>query len=174
MMRWPFSLRPLLNVIISTAIVALFTGILFLLRSYLSTSVVALLYLVPVVISAAFLGLLAGVTASVQSFLIFNYFFIAPYYTFQATHPQDLLAMIVLLGVAILISNLMAIIQSNLLQVQTREHEAVQLYELSVDLAGKKNKVMIARTLAQRLAGLFTSSTIEVEVYPDEEKILVR
>ncbi len=174
MKRWLFSLHPVFNLLISTGIVILSSLILILLRSYLSISVVALLYLVPVVISSALFGRLAGITASILSFLIFNYFFLSPFYTFRVAHLQDILAMIVLLSVAILISSLMARIQSNLEQVRAREREAVQLYELSVDLAGKNDQTMIARTLAQRLAGLIQSSVIEVEIFLPDATIRVR
>lgn len=174
MNRWLFSLHPVFNLLTSTGIVLLSSVILFFLRPQLSVSVVALLYLVPVVVSAALLGRLAGITASVLSFLIFNYFFLSPFYTFRVAHPQDILAMIVLLSVAILISSLMARIQSNLLQVRAREREAVQLYELSVDLAGKNDQAMIAKTLAERLAKLIKSSIIEVEIFYSETAIRVR
>ncbi len=174
MKRWLFSLHPVFNLLISTGIVILSSLILILLRSYLSISVVALLYLVPVVISSALFGRLAGITASILSFLIFNYLFLSPFYTFRVAHPQDILVMIVLLSVAILISSLMARIQSNLEQVRAREREAVQLYELSVDLAGKNDQTMIARTLAQRLAGLIQSSVIEVEIFLPDTTIRVR
>ncbi len=165
MKRWLSPLYPIINIVIAVAIVIVSTVVLVMLRPYLSISVVALLYLVPVVVSAALFGRLAGITASVLSFLIFNYFFLSPYYTFLVAHPQDFLAMVVLLSVAILISSLMARIQSNLAQVRAREHEAVQLYKLSVDLSGKNDLEMIARTLARRLAKLFPDSTVEVEIY---------
>lgn len=165
MLRWPVSRYPLFNLLVSTGTVLVSSLVLILLRPFLSNAVVALLYLVPVVISATLLGRLAGITASVLSFLIFNYFFISPYYTLRVTHPQDFLAMIVLLSVAILISSLMARIQSNLVQVQAREREAIQLYELGVDLAGKNDLSMIARILAERLAAFFQPTLIEVEIF---------
>lgn len=174
MKRWSGALHPVINLLLSTGIVGLSSVILFLLRPYLSTSVVALLYLVPVVVSAAVFGRMAGITASVLSFLIFNYFFIYPYFTFWVGHPQDSLAMIILLGVAILISSLMARIQFNLQQVREREREAVQLYELSVDLAGKNNQATIAKILAKGLAKLFNSAIIEVEIYQEDSSFRER
>lgn len=174
MNRWLFSIRSITNLIMSIGIVILCSLFLYFLRPDLSISVVALLYLVPVVISAALFGRLAGITASVLSFLIFNYFFLSPFYTLQVAHPQDILVMIVLLSVAILISSLMARIQSNLEQVRQREREAVQLYELSVDLAGKNDKETIAKILAKRLAGLITFSIVEVEISLPGTTIQVR
>lgn len=174
MNRWRSFLHPLIRLLLSIGIVILFSAVLLIFRSYLSISVIALLYLVPVVISAAILGRTAGITASVLSFLVFNYLFVFPFYTLLAEHPQDFLAMVVLLGVAILFSSLMARIQSNLAQVQAREHEATQLYELSVMLAGKNDQAVIARTLAQHLAGLFKSSVVEVELDRAGTPIMIR
>jgi two-component system, OmpR family, sensor histidine kinase KdpD len=159
---------------ISIGTVALFSLILHFLRIYLSTSSAALLYLIPVIFTAVLFGRLSGITASVFSFLMFNYLFIPPLYTFHVTQPQDLLAVVVFLGVATLISSLIVQIQSNLEEVKTRECEAVQLYELSVDLADIKDLFEVARVLANRLASLFVDAFIEVEIVHSETKFQVR
>lgn len=152
-----------IQILSTIAIIAGSSIVLYMLRNILSAPVVALLYLIPVVITATFLGRAAGIGASVLAFLVFNYFFIPPYYTFRVNHAQDLLVMIVFLGVAILIGSLIARIQSNLVTVQAREMEALQLYELSVELGGKKDPAEIASVLAQRLNQLFDDVIIHVE-----------
>ena len=167
------SLRRLAHLLFAVGMVVLTTLVLILLRDVLSTSIVALLYLVPVVVSAGLWGRLAGIAASVLSFLIFNYFFISPFYTLQVGHPQDFLAMIVLLGVALLISSLMARVQSNLIKAQSREREAIQLYKLSLDLTGESDETTIAKILAQRLSEVFRASVVEIEVNQGGEKICV-
>ena len=129
--------RPIWHLLFSIIIAILASEILYALRAGLTTSIIALLYLVPVIISAAFWGGLAGITTSVLSFLIFNYYFLHPFYTFTVSQPQDILAMFIFLGVAVLISNLMARAQSRLRQVQAREREVLQLYELSAALTGQ-------------------------------------
>ena len=159
---------------ISIGIVALFSLIFNFLRLYLSASSAALLYLIPVVFSAALFGQLPGITASVFSFLMFNYLFISPIYTFPVAQPQDLLAVVVFLGVATLISSLIVQIQSNLEEVKTREREAVQLYELSVDLADIKDLFEVATVLANRLSSLFVDSLIEVEIVHAETQFQVQ
>jgi len=164
MKKWLGVFHSLVSSVTAIGVVLLCSLILFSLRSYLSTSVIALLYLVPVVISAALWGKIAGITASVLSFLVFNFFFITPYNTFRVTHPQDFLAVVVLLGVAILTSTLMARIQSNLETVKVREREAVELFNLSTDLAGTSDIASIVRSLAVRLAEVFLSPKVEVEI----------
>jgi two-component system, OmpR family, sensor histidine kinase KdpD len=163
-----------IKITISIGIVTLFSLILNVLRIYLSTSSAALLYLIPVLFSAALFGRLSGISASVFSFLMFNYLFIPPVYTFHVAQPQDLLAVVVFLGVATLISSLIVQIQSNLEEVKTRESEAVQLYELSVDLADIKDLFEVANVLANRLASLFADSFIEVEIVHSESNHQVR
>ncbi len=167
-------LRPFLSILAAILIVILCSLVFILLRAYLNTSVVALLYLVPVVISAATWGYLAGVSASILSFFIFLYFFIPPFNTFEVAHPQDFLVMVVLLGVAVLTSSLIARFQSNLVLVRAREREALQMYDLSMELAGKNDRLSIARVLAEGLSKIFRTAWIEVEVIQNEKKEMVR
>ncbi|NPV55601.1 MAG: DUF4118 domain-containing protein [Anaerolineae bacterium] len=164
MKKLPPPLNLLLGVVLSSAIVLICSLVLLQLRGTLNTAIIALLFLIPVVVSATAWGLPAGVTASILSFLIFNYFFLSPFLTFRVEHPQDILAMIVLLGVAILISSLMANAQRRLKQVQAREHEALMLYEMSTELAGRNDEPAIARILANHLARLFNTQRVEVAV----------
>ena len=174
MKPWSFVFRPILSVLAAVGTVVLSSLLLYPTRDFFSTAVIALLFLVPVVISATIWGRLAGISASILSFLIFLFFFVPPYYTFSVAQPQDFLVMLVFLSVAVLISSLMARLQANLAQVEAREHEAVQLYELSLELTGKSDEVTIAKTLAHRIAGSLPGAWIEVEVYRSDKPVIVR
>jgi two-component system sensor histidine kinase KdpD len=168
------ALRPFLRVLLAIATVTAYSILLISLRQYFTISIVALLYLVPVVISSALWGGLAGIAASILSFLIFNFYFLHPLYTFEVSQPQDILAMFVLLGVAMLISNLMARAQQRLKQVQAREREVLQLYELSAALTGQTDAQRVTRILAQRLAGLFPDTIVEIKVNTSGRNFSVR
>ncbi len=67
---------------------------------------VALLYLLPVMAAATLFGLRAGLFAGVASSLAYNYFFIPPTGTFTITDPENAVSVVVLLGVAVAISQL--------------------------------------------------------------------
>jgi two-component system sensor histidine kinase KdpD len=164
MKKLPEPFRHLSHFLLAVFVVALSSLILIGLRSFLSSPIVAFLYLIPVVVSAALWGRLAGITSSILSFLTFNFLFTPPYYSFRVTHPQDFLAMIVLLSVAFLISNLMARAQSRLEQVQQREREAVHLYQLSVELTGKSEEKDIANALARSLSELLPGTVVEIQL----------
>ncbi|HEX2980724.1 MAG TPA: ATP-binding protein, partial [Anaerolineaceae bacterium] len=77
-------------------------------------------------------------------------------------HPQDFLAIIVFLSVAILINSLMTRAQNNLARVEAREREALQLYRLSVDLSGQNDPKNIAATLVRHLEEFFKPQRGEV------------
>ncbi|WP_375429207.1 DUF4118 domain-containing protein [uncultured Sphingomonas sp.] len=67
---------------------------------------VALLYLLPVMAAATLFGLRAGLFAGVTSSLAYNYFFIPPTGTFTISDPENAVSVVVLLGVAVAISQL--------------------------------------------------------------------
>ena len=67
---------------------------------------VALLYLLPVMAAATLFGLRAGVFAGVASSLAYNFFFIPPTGTFTISDPENAISVVVLLGVAVAISQL--------------------------------------------------------------------
>jgi len=162
MRKLPVPIRHLSHFLLAVSVVALSSLILLSLRGYLSSPIVAFLYLIPVVVCSTLWGRLAGITSSILSFLFFNFLFVSPYYSFQVTHPQDFLAMIVLLSVAFLISSLMARAQTRLEQVQQREREAMHLYRLSVELTGKSEEQDIAAALARSLSELLPDTEVKV------------
>src|SRR5512141_2487606 len=103
---------------------AVTTGILYLLRDYLDTPLIALLFLLPVGINTTFWGLGPGILSALSAFLAFNYFFIKPYYTLAVHHSSDLIVLIVFLIVAVVISQLVARAQAGLAAATAREREA--------------------------------------------------
>jgi two-component system, OmpR family, sensor histidine kinase KdpD len=177
--RFKFLLNTFKSIVFSIGVVLLCSLALFSLREHLSTAVVALLYMVPVVICAALWGRIAGITASILSFLFINFLFLRPYFTFLVAHPQDFLAMFSLLSVALLTSTLMSRIQTNLDIGRTREREAVQLFNLSADLARTSDITSIIHSLARHLSETFLSCQVEVEIIRSQiqatsENIIVR
>ena len=131
------------------------TAIFFSLRAVLDTTLIALLYLIPLGLITAFWGLGPGISCAVITFLTINYFFIPPYYTFTVHRPADVVILLVFLVVAVVISQLVGRMQSGLVAANAREREATQLYELSVALTGLQNDRAIAQILRQTGTGCF-------------------
>lgn len=162
MQRLRFTLRYLLALLL----VSLTTLILYSLRQGLSSPVVALLYLLPVVLSATMLGRWEAVTAALCAFFGFNYFFIQPLYTFTVHQPQDLLALIVFLIVALVISQSISQARSGLEAANARERELTHLYDLTTSLMSLRDLPTIQRTIAAKTLETFRAEWVEVELNP--------
>jgi two-component system sensor histidine kinase KdpD len=154
----------ILQYLLATGLIAMTTAIFFILRDALDTSLVALLFLLPVGLSTFIWGLGPGITAALFSFLTFNYFFIQPYYTLTVHQPIDLVILFVFLIVAVVISQLVGRAQAGVAVATAREREATQLYELSTVLAGLHDERAIGCILAERVFGLINGERVELDV----------
>jgi len=135
-MSFAFKYR-LTDFLFTLAAVAVTTAALNLLRAMLSTQVIALLYLLPVMLSAVRWRLLPALVASLAAFFAFNYFFLAPTHTLTVRDPEELLALVVFLTVAVLISQSVGAANLHAAQARAREVEATTLYNLSRALSAQ-------------------------------------
>jgi two-component system sensor histidine kinase KdpD len=149
---------------LSLVLIASITVILFVLRDVLNTTLIALLYLIPLGLITAVWGLGPGVTSALITFLTLNYFFIEPYYTFTVHQPTDIVILAVFLIVAVVISQLMGRAQASLAAATAREREATQLYELSTALTGLQDDHAIARILAKQVHAVSQGEHVEVSI----------
>jgi two-component system sensor histidine kinase KdpD len=69
---------------------------------------IGLLFLLPVMLAATRYGLRTGIVTSLACSLAYNFFFIPPLNTFTIQDPQNIITVLVLLGVAIVGSQLAA------------------------------------------------------------------
>ncbi len=138
------------------------TLLLVLVVGRLNTPIVALLYLLPVGLATSLGGLSLGILASLLAFLAFNYFFIAPYYTFAVHQTEDLIVLGVFLGVAVVVSQLLGRSRASVAAAEARERETTALYELSTALTGLRSEPAIAHALAERLREISGASLVEL------------
>lgn len=130
----------------------------------LDTTLVALLYLIPLGIITAYSGLGTGIASAFLVFLTFNYFFLQPYYTFIVHRPADVVILVVFLIDAVVISQLVGRAQSGLAAATAREREATRLYELSTALTGMHDDQAIARILAGQIHVVMESEQVELHL----------
>ena len=149
---------------LSIAFIASITAVFFALRDVLDTTLIALLYLIPLGMITAFWGLGPGVTSALVVFLAFNYFFIQPYYMFTVHRPTDVVVLIVFLVVAVVISQLVGNAQAGLEAATAREREATQLYELSTALTGLHNDQAIAQILGKQVYAVAQGDYVEIKI----------
>lgn len=164
-----FLWNQLLGFGLALLVTALTTLVLFFLREDLNTSTVALLYLIPVLVSTSLRGLWTGVFSAFAAFLAYNYFFLQPYYTFIVHETQDIVALIIFLVVAVLISQLVGRARSGLAAAVARASETARLYELSLDLAGASSVEEIAEVLIRKTSETVQADRLEVALLPIQE-----
>ena len=129
----------------------------------LGEAVIALLYMVPVVWSAARWGQGPGIAAALASGLFFDFFFTSPYYTFVVSRLEDWLILAIFLAVAIVVVDR---IQTSLSRAQKSEHEAVFMYELSTMLAAARTQDAVAHGVARFLKERYLTSAVTVSIHP--------
>jgi two-component system, OmpR family, sensor histidine kinase KdpD len=152
-------LGPYLFAILTTTLA---TGLFYLLRDVLDSTVIALLYLIPVGMSTVLWGLGPGISAALLSFVVINYFFIEPYNSLFVHKTQDLLGLLIFLGVAVGISQLVGRVRKSLDLATAREREAIRLYELSNNLAGVQDEKTIVSLLIEHIMEAFQTQRAEV------------
>lgn len=116
---------------------------------------IGLVYLVPVLVAAMRYGLRTGLFAGLLSSLCYNFFFIPPYYTLTIQDPRNLITVMVLIGVAVLISQLAARVraQADLAQRSAGQNSALAGYARM--LAGITDKAGVGQVLCLEVHRLF-------------------
>ncbi|MDF2496002.1 sensor histidine kinase KdpD [Sphingomonas sp.] len=94
--------------IAAALMVAAVTGIASALLRVLDLGNVGMLYLLPVMAAASLYGLRTGLFAGIASSLAYNFVFLPPVGTFSISNPENVISVVVLLGVAFVTSQLAA------------------------------------------------------------------
>ena len=139
----------------SLALVAAVTLLAQPLYKLVSPTNLVMLYLTAVVVAAVYLGRGPALLASFAGVLAFDYLYVPPQLTFAVADTQYLLTFVGLLLVGVVISTLMARVRSQADAAQRREAQAVELSELSRDLAGAGNLEDIIQVVLSHVSESF-------------------
>ncbi|KAB7739537.1 DUF4118 domain-containing protein [Parvibaculum sedimenti] len=97
---------------------------------------ISLVFLAAILFTAVNYGLWPSLYASLISTLAYNFFFLAPLYTFTITDPANILALIFFTIVAVLTSNLTARTRRQIVVAQSQVKTTTELNSFSRKLAG--------------------------------------
>ncbi len=142
---------------------------------------VALLYLLPVMLAASLFGRWPGVFAGLASSLAYNFFFLPPVGTFSVSNPENVVTLLVLLGVAFVTSHFAARArtQADLAGSSARQNAAIAGFARQLTTARTDEELMqaicaeVARLFDVRTALLTPSSAGPVlrAAYPPEDRL---
>lgn len=136
---------------IALLLIGAVTGLNLALRGTINPTNLLILQLVPVVITALFLGRAASVFAAVVSILLFDFLFVPPYYTFAVSEWQYFISFVGYLAVALVISNLAGRLRHLLPQIRESEATVEAVAGLSRDLEGATTRQEVYDRLAEHL-----------------------
>lgn len=149
-----------LDYVLSSLMVAAMTVLGRLLLEVIDLSNISLLYLVPVMFAAASFGLRAGLFAGLASSLAYNFFFLPPTGTLTVSNPENVISILVLLGVAIVTSQFAARVkmQADLAGSSARQNAA--LASFSRQLTASTNHAELTQAICAEVARLLNVRTV--------------
>ena len=112
----------------------------------------SIVYLLPVVAVGMAYGSRLAIATSVASFMIYDFFFVNPLYTFSVAAPEEWLDLLLFLVVAIAIGRLSALQLQRRREAELRTSEARAMFAMSRDAANAATALEAAPLLATRLA----------------------
>lgn len=144
--------------VMATAIVGLATAVAPVLQR-LPHANLSLLFLTGVLIVAVRFGFWPSIYASVLSFLVFNFFFTYPIYTFVVGEKGDLATLVFFLLMASLSSNLAAHMRDAIRNKEHAVRRVTALQTLTRNVAAAATQEQVLNTLANHLADQFVCET---------------
>lgn len=139
----------------AVAIVALCTALAFLMFPYFELSNLIMVYLLGVTAVAARSGPGPSVLASILSVAAFDFFFVAPHFTFRVSDAQYLVTFAVMLVVALVISGFTVRIRAQAESARERERRTAALYALSRELVSARGVEHVLRAAERQMAEVF-------------------
>jgi two-component system sensor histidine kinase KdpD len=146
-------------------ITVLCTGVATAMFPYLELTNLVMLYLLGATIAALRLGRGPASLTAVANVLAFDFFFVAPRFTFAVADLQYVVTFVVMLVVALVIASLVASVRAQTRVAGARERRTALLYEMSRELAATRQRDDIAQVAVKHVAETFAS--LAVVLLPD-------
>ena len=162
---------PVIPYFISIVMIAVITTAITPLGSFLGLVNISMLYLLPVLISAAFWGRLPAVVTAAMGVITFDFFFVPPVFSFTVEDIRYLISFAIFLLVGFITGTLSARLKEQVNYSQQRENRVTALYALSRDIAAVDKLDDVLKGIINNVAGALEG---QVALFlPNEKGILV-
>jgi two-component system sensor histidine kinase KdpD len=151
--RWPHYAAAVVVSAVATALAWLLFG------RFAPTNLV-MVYLVGVLLVAYRFGRGPAIVASLLSVALFDFLFVAPYYSFAVSDTQYLLTFVVMLLVGLTISNLTAGIRLQARVAQHRQARTEALYTMTRELSRASDLDEVVTNAVQHVARVFEAQAV--------------
>jgi two-component system sensor histidine kinase KdpD len=153
-------LAPLRGYAAALAAVALVTVIIGAIEARGHIANVSMLYLMAVLAAATMLGRGPAVTASIASFLAFNWFFVEPVHTLSVGDPKEWFALLLILVTAVVTSQLAADQRDRAREAADRARDATLMFEVARVLGDPELDAALASVTERLREGLGVAGVI--------------
>jgi two-component system sensor histidine kinase KdpD len=161
-----------MNYAVGILAVCVMSLVAFLLRNDLNQVNLFFLLLLPLIVSALYLGRGPSIAASIVSILIFDYLFIEPYYTFAVRDVEYFVSFIVFIIIVVVISNLASKLHSKVELLKQSEAKNIALYGLSRDLVTANTVEQVLSLMVRHTQEI---SPCEMAIFlPENEKLTAK
>jgi two-component system sensor histidine kinase KdpD len=128
----------------------------------------SMVFLLAVLVTAINLGIWPAIYASVLSFLVYNFFFIPPIYTFTIAEPYELLALVIFLVVAVVSSALAGRVREQARISANRMRAMRRLYEFTRRLSGLATLDSVAEGAASEIHASLARAVVVMLAHGDD------
>ena len=140
--------------------VAIATVLAFVVKQLISAPNLTLIFVLPVVLAATSFGWGPALAAAVSGVLAFDFFFTAPFYSFQITSPSDLWAAALLLVIAAIVSTVAAESRRRAGEARRAAEQAQALQALAHVVIESRPKTEILQAAATALNQIFHAPSV--------------
>ncbi len=131
-----------------------------------------MVFLAAVVVTAITSELWPSVFASFCALLVYDFFFVEPYYTFTVAKPQDILSLAMFLVVAVLLSQLTSRVRAQAEAARRREERMTALRAFAGEMAAAATLADVVRRTAQHVGRVFDAPA--AVLLPDGDRLVVQ
>ncbi|MCD1261241.1 DUF4118 domain-containing protein [Paenibacillus athensensis] len=127
---------------------------------------IALMYLIPVLVSAVYWGIGPSIAAAASGVLAFDFFFVPPYWSFTVADLRYVVSFLIYLAVAALTSTLAARLRRQRDFARQREATTATLYAISRQMTAMTDLRGLLESMARQAAD---TTDMQVDIYvPDD------
>src|SRR4029079_1963220 len=121
---------------------------------------IVMIFLAGVALVSARLGRGPSIASAIASVLVFDFFFVAPRFSFAVGDTQYLITFAVMLGIGLLISELTSRLQAQLRASQQQEKRTAQLFTMTRQLSELGGSDFLVRTAGRQLEEIFDGEVV--------------
>ena len=172
--RWLERDRSSLDIGMAVGLLGLATALMLPVREHLNLLNLGLIYLILVIVISLIARRWVSAGAAVVAFVLFDVFFILPYYTLVVARTDQLLGLGVFLGVAVVISQLVYLVRRRTLEALRHGRQMEMLYELSRALIADVDLDSMLVSIVERVVLVFGVRSCAIVTLDDNSQPIIR